>query len=362
MNQSNIQILVVDDEESVRSLLKEIFLDEGYEVKVAESAKVALDILAKHPIDIVFTDISMPSFSGIDLLKRVKSIRENVEVVIMTAYASVESAIKATRYGASDYLQKPFDDLDCVTDLAEKIALRIQLRREKEKTLQSVLDIADEAVGKGGEQIDRMLIEDARALFQTSPSATDLEEEQEAGSYVKGSIADVPVPKLLQMLALLKKTGTLKIIKGSKVDSANVDFDKGEPIFASLEKVRGAKAIYRMLGWCDGSFEFIPVRREVPHLLRGQMEDLILEGLRQFDEIKALGNKVPPGYICVKYNEYFEQTVTMPSPEDAALIKIISQNGRIDFILDNSPYNDLDTIRTLIHLKDIKAITIVEKK
>jgi heterodisulfide reductase subunit A len=103
------RILVVDDELVVRDSLKEWLVDEGFNVSMAESGHQALDILSSKPFHLMLTDIKMPGMDGVELLKQAKARHPNLTVVMMTAFATVETAVDAMKIGALDYLLKPFD-------------------------------------------------------------------------------------------------------------------------------------------------------------------------------------------------------------------------------------------------------------
>lgn len=103
------KILVVDDEENVQQLLKKVLINEGFGVELASNGKIALEILEKSSIDILISDIKMPEMDGIDLLKEIQRLNLGIKVILITAFASVNTAINALRFGASDYITKPFD-------------------------------------------------------------------------------------------------------------------------------------------------------------------------------------------------------------------------------------------------------------
>jgi DNA-binding NarL/FixJ family response regulator len=100
-------VLVVDEEESIRISLKRMLEKEKFQVETAEDGSMALKKLANHPYDLVLTDIMMCDFSGFELLQSIKEKYLNVPVVLMTGYASIDSAIDALRSGATDYIIKP---------------------------------------------------------------------------------------------------------------------------------------------------------------------------------------------------------------------------------------------------------------
>ncbi|MBU8870265.1 MAG: sigma-54 dependent transcriptional regulator [Gemmatimonadales bacterium] len=122
-------ILVVDDEESMCQYLSILLQKEGYEVQTANSGQAALAIVESQPMDLVMTDIQMPKMDGIQLLKGIKSIEPTTPVIIMTAYASEQSAIDAVNLGAFSYLQKHCKNDEIKMVVRNALALR-QARTE----------------------------------------------------------------------------------------------------------------------------------------------------------------------------------------------------------------------------------------
>jgi len=108
-----VSILVVDDEETIRDTLRRCLEEEGYRVATAASGEDAVARLRDRPYDVVIADIILPGMSGLDLLATVRSLAPEPAVVLITAYATVDSAVEALRNGAADYVRKPFklDDL-----------------------------------------------------------------------------------------------------------------------------------------------------------------------------------------------------------------------------------------------------------
>ena len=132
------KILVVDDEQSMRDFLAITLKKEGYEVTTAENGEDALKAVQGEIFDLVLTDVKMPIGSGIDVLKGVKEVSPETVVIMITAYATAETAIEAMKLGAYDYITKPFkvDEIKLIIQKAlEKGHLRkenILLRREIE--------------------------------------------------------------------------------------------------------------------------------------------------------------------------------------------------------------------------------------
>ena len=101
-------ILVVDDEEIMRDILETLLTREGYTVRLASSGEEGLELARAMPFDAAIVDIMMPGIDGIATLDELKRIDEDLAVLIITAYASVGSAISAMKAGAFDYVTKPF--------------------------------------------------------------------------------------------------------------------------------------------------------------------------------------------------------------------------------------------------------------
>jgi DNA-binding NtrC family response regulator len=117
-------ILVVDDELAIQDILTWSLAAEGYNVATAASGEEALTRFAEQDFDVIVTDIVMPGLSGLDLLERSRILNPRASVIVMTAYAALETAITALRRGASDYLEKPFS----IDDLKERVQRLLQYR------------------------------------------------------------------------------------------------------------------------------------------------------------------------------------------------------------------------------------------
>lgn len=143
---TTISILIVDDEESVRDSLYNWFIEDGYEVDCAANAKEALAKIESEKFDIILADIKMPGMDGLEMHRRIKAFDSSAIVIVMTAFASVETAVQALKDGAFDYITKPFDP-DDLTHLIRNAARQISLRNENETlknklvTLENIEDI-----------------------------------------------------------------------------------------------------------------------------------------------------------------------------------------------------------------------------
>jgi len=143
------KLLIVDDELSVRDSLSKWFREEGYEVGTAENANEALTRLAEHPWDVALVDIKMHGTDGIELQRRMHEQNPDLMVIIMTGYASVETAVTALKNGAYDYVTKPLDP-DEIAHLIKNAMSHKQAEKENVLLREAVAEVArpDEMVGQ----------------------------------------------------------------------------------------------------------------------------------------------------------------------------------------------------------------------
>ncbi|MCW8805667.1 MAG: response regulator [Ignavibacteriaceae bacterium] len=104
------RILCIDDEAVILDSFRKILVLDGYSVDTVENGKEAIGLVQTHSYDFVFTDLKMPAMDGVEVTKAVKHIRPDIDVIIITGYATVETAVECMKYGAMDYVQKPFTE------------------------------------------------------------------------------------------------------------------------------------------------------------------------------------------------------------------------------------------------------------
>ena len=117
------RILCVDDETVILDSFRKILVLDGYAVDTVENGREALGLIQIHSYDFVFTDLKMPEMDGVEVTKSVKHIRPDIDVIIITGYATVETAVECMKYGAMDYVQKPFTE-DELLDFTKKSLIK----------------------------------------------------------------------------------------------------------------------------------------------------------------------------------------------------------------------------------------------
>ena len=125
-------LLIVDDELGMRQFLTHLLQREGHAVRVAESGRRAMELLREMPADLIISDVKMPDMGGIELLRAAREMLPEVEVIMMTAFARVETARDAFLLGAYDFVQKPFDNellKETVARALQKISLIKEIGR-----------------------------------------------------------------------------------------------------------------------------------------------------------------------------------------------------------------------------------------
>jgi len=177
METKTAKILVVDDEQSILQSLKRIFKREGHEVFTASEAKEGLDLLRKEPFNVLVTDLVMPGMDGSDLLKAARAVSPETEVIMMTAYGTVENAVAAMKQGAYDFVTKPLKRAHIVGVVRR--ALEKQSLVVENRSLKAQLEATRRRTIVGNSLSWRRMME---VVTQAAPSSATVLIEGESGT------------------------------------------------------------------------------------------------------------------------------------------------------------------------------------
>src|SRR6267378_4437009 len=141
-------ILIVDDESGIRDSLRGVLEDDGYKTDEAESGELCLDLLETHAFDVVLLDVWLPGMDGLDTLQKIRALDNPPEVIMISGHGTIETAVRATKLGAYDFLEKPLS-IDRTLSLIKHAIDAKKLRRENrdlKKQLQSKSVIAGDSI------------------------------------------------------------------------------------------------------------------------------------------------------------------------------------------------------------------------
>jgi len=143
------KILAVDDEEIILDSFRKILVLAGYCVDTVQTGAEALGLIQKYDYDFVFTDLKMPEMDGLEVTKAVKHIRPDIDVIVITGYASVETAVETMKFGAMDYVQKPFTEDELIAFINKALIKRQdKIEKQMKPTVRLVTSSTNESTSK----------------------------------------------------------------------------------------------------------------------------------------------------------------------------------------------------------------------
>jgi DNA-binding NtrC family response regulator len=169
------RLLVIDDDAVTRELLTEVLQDEGYQVEACESGKIALERAAQDTFDLAITDVRMPEMDGIAVTQALKARQPTLQVIVMTAFGSVETAVEAIRHGAFDYVSKPMN----LDEIKSTVRRALVERHMTEKPLDGGPPIVDTSVVVGRSPA---MVEVYRTVARVATSRSTVLIEGESGT------------------------------------------------------------------------------------------------------------------------------------------------------------------------------------
>ncbi len=193
---------------------------------------------------------------------------------------------------------------------------------------------------------------EAEARSRLEANAARRQSAAQAGRPMSGSVEEIPLPDLLQLLSTSKKSGVLAV--RSTHGFGKIYLRKGQIYFASIDDnftVKPQKAIYRLLTWSDGSFELEPPdERQVIEEITESTEALLMEGMRQIDEIRRLGDDVPDARAHLAVPTPLAGRLRDLAPEELDVFQAVLDHGAVQAVLDHFDGSDVDAYRVLADL------------
>lgn len=293
------KVLLADPGEKSRQSLSHFLREKGMAViETADGSKALAEALLKSP-DIILLDLSVSVLAPERLVQILRS-NPNTRAIPIFFLSDKEKSVTGFRPGVDEFIRRPFHE--------EEILLRIQ-----------------------------------RSLFHDS-----LSEVFSGDSEISGNLSQVFLPDLWQMLSLNSKSGIIQV-EGEGI-SGSIYIEKGEIISAVTHNVAGEKALYRLIPLREGKFRFIPGKVGVRRTIFASSQHVVLEGMRNFDELVKLGAKKPSLNESVMI---VKDTRALAGAGGAAreVLLLAEFCNRVEDIVNNCSMPDLVVYETLLHLK-----------
>lgn len=149
------RVLVVDDESTLRHFLRLHLQEQGYLVSEAADGKTALELIDQQTFDVVLLDLRLTDMHGLEILRRLRQVSPTTSIIIMTAYATLDSAIEALRQGAHDYVTKPFETAELLASVADGIARQSAPPPEPAEPQQAILELRELRLNRTNREVTR---------------------------------------------------------------------------------------------------------------------------------------------------------------------------------------------------------------
>lgn len=305
------KILIADpDLEAARSLSKAL-RQRGYQVHYAPDGSRALEVsVLRHP-DLVLFDEGCRMLDARTFIQILRTNPRTEDIpVVMTTAAYDADKVRGLRDG---YLKKPFN--------------------------------RDEVLSR----VDH--------IFRRSEAAKDLKGDH---NEIEGNLAQLGIPDLMQILSMNKRSGRLSLTRGS--ERGEITVAEGRPVNARIGIVEGEKALFRLLMWTEGSFAFVAGSSNAKPRIQRAMDDALLEGMRQSDEVKRLQPNLPPPTTRLQLSAEAEVAKDQQHPVTAQIMELLKQPRPLGEVVDLSAATDLEVLSVLSTLLQKGLAKVVEEQ
>ncbi len=293
------QILIADPSETSRRDLLRFFRTKGYKViDAADGSRALAEALLKRP-DILLLDLSLPGL-GPDRLVQILRTNPHTKNIPIFFLSDQEKSVPGFRPGIDEFIRKPFH--------GDEVLLRIQ-----------------------------------RTLFQDN-----ITESLAGDSEISGNLAQIFLPDLWQILSMNKKSGVVQV--EGEGTGGSIYIDQGEIVSARAQNTLGEKALYRLISLREGRFRFLPGKVEVRATIHSSTQSVLMEGLRQIDEILNLGAELPSPDDSVILAKS-ARSISGGSGVVREVLLLAEFCNSVKDLVNNCSYPDLVVFETLLELK-----------
>lgn len=305
-------ILVADDEKHILKLVQIPLQGMGYDIILASNGNEAWDKMQEHIPSLVISDVMMPGKNGFELLElaRENPKTRTIPFILLTARSTIQDKLKGFESGADDYLTKPFH----IQELIARV----------------------------------------RTILQRVEAVTQIKTDQENGGFY-GNLQQVSLPTLLQMLDMGWKTGVITLRQDS--ETGYIYISEGQVVHAIYRNLQGENAVYRMLKWRTGNFTFEEGPIEAEFTIHDKQQALVMEGMRQLDEISNILNSYELDQKVIKINE--EKLYGMDIPDNfQKVLMMIDGEASVAELSEKCPFNELELFQGLQYLLQNEVLEI----
>ncbi len=298
-------LLLVDNDAKSLRVMEVSLRKAGFSVTTAVNGLDALEKVRISPPDLVLSDTKMPVMDGFELCRQMKADGKLIVIpfIFLTGQKSIDFKVKGLELGVDDYLTKPIYIKEIVT------RIKILLEKKEKETLEK---------------------KDQRAKFS-------------------GNLADMGVVDLVQTIEIGRKTGVIRFRRNA--DQAAVYFLNGKVIDAEQGRLRGERAVYRLLIWNEGTFEIEFGTVERDDVIELSSQGLLMEGMRRVDEWGRLSEQLPPleTRFAVDHTELVDRLAEIPD-EVNGILKLFDGRRTLMQVIDESDFGDLEAMNVISKL------------
>lgn len=300
------RILIADPVDNTRQALAHYLREKGLEVvETADGSKALAETLLRRP-DILLLDLAIPIL-GAERLVQILRTNPNTKAMPIFFFSDMQKSVTGFRPGVDEFIRKPYHE--------DEVLLRIQ-----------------------------------RSLFQDP-----LSEALTGDSEISGNLSQIYLPDLWQMLSMNAKSGIIQV--EGEPQSGSIYIEKGEIVSAVTGNVVGEKALYRLIPMRDGKFRFVPGKVGIRRTIYAQSQHLVLEGMRQYDEIQKLGSNRPGPQDSVVVADG-AKTVAGAGGAVREVLLLAEFCSKVEDIVNNCNLPDLAVYEALVNLKERGALKI----